>query len=70
MVEQPLRDMGMTEDEVAAFDALADAATKILALPTLHTMEREEVCHDIHKIQMRLLARPGLRAIGWGSESG
>ena len=63
-----LSTIGMTEQEIEAFEALATAAILILALPELHTMEREEVCHDIHKIQMRLLARPGLRAIGWGSE--
>lgn len=56
----------MTTKEQAAFDKLAEAATLILHLPKLHPAERQEVCHEIHIIQMRLLARPGLRALGWG----
>ena len=56
---------GMTPEEIAAFEASVELAKRMLALPTLHPMEREEICHDIHKLQMRLLARSGLRALGW-----
>ena len=28
-------------------------------------LEGHEVAHDFHKLQLRLLARPGLRAVGW-----
>lgn len=57
--------LGLTEDEIAAMDALTDAANKLLSLPKLHPMEKEETCHDMHKLQLRVLARPGLRALGW-----
>lgn len=60
-----LRGIGLTEDEIEAFQLSTDLANKMLELPMLHPMEREEVCHDVHKIQMRILARPGLRALGW-----
>jgi hypothetical protein len=60
-----LKAIGMTLDEIDAYHHLALSAGRILALPTLHPMEREEVCHDIHVLQNRLLARPGLRALGW-----
>ena len=60
-----LRTVGMTQEEVDVFDALAKVANQMLALSVLHQMEREEICHDIHKLQLRLLARPGLRALGW-----
>ncbi len=55
----------LTPAEVEAFTKLAEAASLILKLPVLHPMEREEVCHDIHHLQMRILARPGLRVLGW-----
>lgn len=55
----------MARKETEAFDKLAEAAEAILALPLLHPSERVEVEHEIHVIQMRLLARPGLRALGW-----
>jgi len=64
-IENAMLRQFLTPEEFAAFDSLADTATLMLKLPTLHPMEREEVCHDIHKLQMRLLARPGLRALGW-----
>lgn len=60
-----LMDVGLTEQEVRAFYHLADSAKLMLALPTIHPMEREETCHDFHKLQSRLMARAGLRAIGW-----
>jgi len=55
----------MTKEEFEAFEALTKVANLMLHLPLLHPMEKEETCHDIHKLQLRLLARPGLRAIGW-----
>ena len=58
----------MTEKELEAFEAVTKAATLILHLPKLHPMEKEEACHDIHKLQLRLLARPGLRVLGWKSK--
>lgn len=62
---EPLLKLGMTEQELEIWDALADAAGKMLNLPLLHPIERHEVVHDFHKLQLRLLARPGLRAAGW-----
>ena len=56
---------GLTEAEAKAFLLLANAASMILALPMLHPMEQVESCHDIHHLQMRILARPGLRTLGW-----
>ncbi len=60
-----LKTIGMTIEEIDAFNHLSLSAIRILSLPTLHPMEREEACHDIHVLQNRLLARPGLRALGW-----
>lgn len=59
---------GMTEAEVHAFFTLASAASEVLDLPDLHPMDREEYCHAFHVLQDKLLARPGLRAIGWPIE--
>ena len=59
---------GMTEDELDIWYALADVAGRMLQLPTLHPMEQHETAHDFHKLQDRLLARPGLRATGWPRE--
>jgi hypothetical protein len=64
--KESLVKLGMTAAEIDAWYVLADAAGRMLRLPVLHSMEREEVCHDFHKLQNRLLARPGLRAVGWG----
>lgn len=60
-----LKAAGLTLEEIDAFNHLARSANRILALPELHPMERQEVCHEIHVVQNRLLARPGLRALGW-----
>ena len=56
---------GMTEDEVELWFDLADVAGRALNLPVLHDMEREETASDFHRLQSRLLARPGMRAQGW-----
>ena len=57
--------LGLTDEEIDIWDALADVAGRMLRLSTLHPMEGHEVAHDFHKLQLRLLARPGLRAVGW-----
>src|SRR3712207_989421 len=66
---QPGRDslarLGMTPAELDIWDALARVAGSMLQLPVLHPMEQHETAHDFHKLQLRLLARPGLRAAGW-----
>jgi hypothetical protein len=56
----------MTAKEVVAFEHLAKSATLMLKLPKLHPMERAETCNAFHILQNKLLARPGLRALGWG----
>ncbi len=60
-----MAEAGLTPAEMHAFFTLAGAATEVLALPTLHPMEREEVCHAFHALQNYVLARPGVRALGW-----
>ncbi len=45
--------------------AQAKVAGALLELPTLHPSEQEETVRHIHNLQSRLLARPGLRALGW-----
>lgn len=63
-----VRALGLTREERDAFDLLTKAAEAITGLPKLHPSELKEVEHEIHVIQMRLLARPQLRKIGWGRE--
>lgn len=60
-----LTKLGMTPVEVEIWDALGKVAGRMLQLPVLHPMEQHETAHDFHKLQLRLLARPGLRAAGW-----
>jgi hypothetical protein len=60
-----LQALGMTAEEQDLWSALASVAGRMLQLPELHPMERHEAAHDFHKLQVRLLARPGLRAAGW-----
>ncbi len=62
---ESLAKLGMTEAELDVWYALADVASQMYTLPTLHPMEAHETQHDFHKLQLRLLARPGLRAAGW-----
>jgi hypothetical protein len=57
--------LGMTRDELDLWESVAGVAGRMLDLPILHPMEREETATDFHRIQLRLLARPGLRAQGW-----
>jgi len=60
-----LAELGMTDAELDVWYALADVASQMYQLPTLHPMEAHETQHDCHKLELRLLARPGLRAAGW-----
>lgn len=53
---------GMTETEVDLWFDLASFAGRMLQLPMQHGMERQEICTEIHVLQNRLLARPGMRA--------
>jgi hypothetical protein len=62
---ESLAKLGMTEAELDIWYALANVASQMYQLPTLHPMEWHEACHSIHKLQSRLQARPGLRAGGW-----
>jgi hypothetical protein len=62
-----LREFGMTEEELDLWRTLGTVAGRFLALPVLHPLERTEATADFHRIQTRLLARPGLRAAGWPS---
>jgi hypothetical protein len=57
---------GMTAQEVEIWFALGKVAGDLLNLPTLHPSERDETVRDIHNLQTRLLARAGMRAMGWG----
>jgi hypothetical protein len=61
-----LAKLGMTEPEIDAWLALADAGTKFAALPQLHPMAEHEAAHALHRVEDLLLARPGMRAQGWG----
>lgn len=60
-----LRELGMTDGEIDVWFALANVAGRMLALPVLHPMEQRETATELHALQNRLLARPGLRAQGW-----
>lgn len=56
---------GMTEQELDLWFALARVAGAFQRLPTLHPNEWHETAADLHHLQNRLLARPGMRAQGW-----
>ena len=60
-----LAELGMDSAEIELWDMLAAAANWMYKLPTLHSMEAHETQHDFHKLELRLLATPGLRALGW-----
>src|SRR5918999_5872985 len=59
--------LGMTDAEIEAWHALERAGARIAALPQLHPMAEHEAAHALHRIEDLLLARPGMRAQGWGS---
>jgi len=62
---QQLVEYGMTYQEIDLWYDLGTMAGRFLDLPTLHPNERNETVVELHKLQNRLLARPGLRAVGW-----
>jgi superfamily I DNA/RNA helicase len=64
LVKKNLEELGTTPAELAAWYALGNAAGNTCGLPELHPMQKEECVHTFHKLQARLLARPGLRAAG------
>ncbi len=53
--------VGMTGEEADCWEAVGRLAGKLLALPELHPMERQEISSVIHVIQYRLLSRPNYR---------
>jgi hypothetical protein len=53
--------LGMIDDEVQAWEELADLANRIYQLPPVYLWERRETQHDLHNLELRLLARPSLR---------
>ena len=69
-VRVELAKLGMTEQEIDAWLALAAAEERLAALPQLHPMGEHEAAHALHRVQDLLLSRPGLRAQGWGRRSG
>jgi hypothetical protein len=64
-----LVELGMTEAELDVWYALAPVAGAMLELPELYPMQKEEIAHDFHKLQSRLLARPVFRAAEWEGET-
>lgn len=62
---ESLAEYGMTDEEIGLWYDLAALAGRFLQLPTLHPNERAEAVVEFHRLQNRLLARPGLRAAGW-----
>lgn len=58
----PLLEFGLTPDELQLWYDIANIAGRMLELPVQHPMERQETATEIHALQTRLLARPGMRA--------
>jgi hypothetical protein len=54
----------MTDEEIGLWYDLATLAGRFLQ-PPLYPKERNEAAVEFHRLQNRLLARPGLRAAGW-----
>jgi hypothetical protein len=61
-----LAGLGMTESEIELWFAVADVAERMARLPELHPTAPHEMTHAIARLQDLLLARPGMRAQGWG----
>src|SRR5918993_1339942 len=59
-----LVELGMTQAELDVWYALGSVAGTMLYFPELYPMQQEEMAHDFHKLQSRLLARPVFRAAG------
>lgn len=66
---QRLLAYGMTSEEVDIWLALGKVAGALLKLPILHPNEQIETVQNIHNLQNRLLARAGLRTLGWGQKA-
>jgi hypothetical protein len=64
-IREQLREFGMTDEELQLWYDLAALAGRLLLLPEQHPSERSETVVDLHHLQTRLLARPGMRAAGW-----
>jgi hypothetical protein len=64
-----LVELGMTQAELDVWYALGSVAGTMLYLPELYPMQQEEIAHDFHKLQSRLLARPVFRAAGWEGQT-
>lgn len=62
MPKEPSR---LTPAEQKVLDMSAELWNAINELSEVHPMEKQEICTAIHDIQMRILARPELRVIGW-----
>jgi hypothetical protein len=61
-----LSGLGMTKREIDLWLVLEDVGARLAALPELHPMAEHEAGHALRRIQDLLLARPGMRAQGWG----
>lgn len=53
---------GMSLDEVEAFHDVVEAAKKVMTLPGLDPIDREDIARSFHTIQNALLAQPQKRA--------
>lgn len=53
----------LTEDERKLALLLADVWNLFLALPIEHPMDRDEFCRGVHRLQDKLLSRPGRRQL-------
>ncbi len=63
--DRRLSEYGMTDEEIGLWTDLGAVAGRFLRLPTLHPHWLPEAVIELHALQNRLLARPGLRALGW-----
>lgn len=61
-----LSSVGMTEAEIDAMASTVILANQLLDLPVLHAADKSEVCHAIHIVQDKLMARPAMRAMKRG----
>lgn len=60
--QDPLLKLGLTPDELRVWYDLAAVAGRMLKLPVQHPMERAETATEFHALQLRLLARVGMRS--------
>jgi hypothetical protein len=66
--EERLAQLGMTGAEIELWRAVEGVAEGLGQLPEEHGTARHEMDHAIARLQDLLLARPGMRAQGWGAE--